>query len=305
MIRGILIGTALIGILLIGEWTRRLQAENHTLRAKTQELEEKLERERANYEKLYYDYIREENLVHHGTDSTDKALSDLDAQLTSAKARLEELKKSLAGLKSPGSAGDSAGSHIAQDTAALAKIQDQLQRLNSDGATVNSRSKDFRQDQQRKRQAARQDLNARANTITVSLRSVQAEIQFVRQSKGDPNRGQRLAELNAQINDLKAQQRDINGQRKALDSGSQNMDQAINQEVKGEQDEIHAERDQLLREQAQVKADIEYWKRLKSVPAEQEKQIKGLEKEIAMQTDKVAALERMIQSLKQNPAAAR
>lgn len=294
MIRNILLATALGAIFLLGEWTRILRDENQALKTKNSELKADLSKERGDYETLYYNYIREDNLLHHGSDSGEMAAADIRAQLASAKKRLQELTKSLADMKSKADPNQTVQSHISEDSQTINKLQFQLKQLNSDTSTVGQRSKVFRNQQNAHRQSQRADLNARAQAINMQMQQIKADIQALNQNKSDPNRKPRLAELRARSDDLKAQKAAIDQERAALNSDGNNMNQAINQEVSGENDEIHAERDQAMRDLSQAKSDLEYWKRMKNDANGKDKEIKSLQNEIATQKQKVDVLERLV-----------
>jgi DNA repair exonuclease SbcCD ATPase subunit len=301
MIRNVLIFFMLSGILLVGMWTKSLRQENHGLQQRIKELEAAMATDRSNYDKLYYDYIREENELRHGSDSQSETLANLQDQLAAAKQKLQSLQANLAQLKNAGNPGKATDDHISDANAAIAQIQAQLARLNDDGTTVVQRSREYRQVQDLRQKEQRARVDSQIEYVNASIPRVQAQLQEVNHRRKDASSVVIAQDLKNQLIELRGQQVQLRVQRDQLGLAAKNTNSAIGSEVHREQEEIKADREQAQHKLDQAKADLENWKKQKTTQAgdPQDAKIKATEQEITQAAASVALLERMVRALGQ------
>ena len=303
MIRNVIIFFMLLGIFLVGMWTKSLRFENQGLQQRVKELEAALATDQSNYDKLYYDYIREENELRHGSDSQSETLANLQAQLTAAKQKLQGLKANLAKLKNVGNSGRDIDDHISDANAAIAQIQAQMARLNDDGTTVVQRSREYRQMQDLRQKDQRARLDSQIDFVNASIPRAQAQLQEVNRGRKDANSVIIAQDLKNQLFGLRGQLAQLRVQRDQLGMAAKNSNNAIGSEVHREQEEIKADRVQVQHRLDQAKADLENWKKQKNTQAggPQDPKIKASEQEISQVTANIALLERMLRALGQSP----
>lgn len=293
MIRTGMVLIAIIAILLVGQWVRVLRTENLDLRAKVEFLKRQAESDRENYQKLYYDYAREENQTRHAGDSQSASVASLELQLSRERAKLESIRHKPPGT---GSSSDATlDTEINNAKMQIKSLEARLLVLQQDNSAVDKNSTNYRRAQSEARQTQRIELQAQLESTQRNMNALQVDIKGAQAMANREERSQRVRTLRAQLSELAEAKKTIAVRLKSLIEQMKNLDQAVHLEVNAEKSEIGSEVQTLQKELAEVRARLALLQKSK---AEGKGSAQLSNAELEQQTNKIKSLERMIEANK-------